>query len=80
MLKKTAATLKDVGDRQKGKQRSIEELRTTQAQVINAPLQQIPHFELLLGWWECDIYELEMGDTIRESFTEEYNRLYPHGN
>lgn len=81
MLKKTAATLKEVGDRQMEKHRSIEELRETQTQAINAPLQQIPHFELLLERWECDISELELArKTIRESFAEEYNRLYPHGN
>ncbi|KAG9067354.1 60S ribosomal protein L24 [Linnemannia hyalina] len=81
MLKKTAATLKEVGDRQKEKHRSIEELRKTQAQAINAPLQQIPHFELLLERWEWDISELEMArNTIRESFTEKYNKLYPLGN
>ncbi|KAF9291439.1 hypothetical protein BGZ88_006893, partial [Linnemannia elongata] len=81
MLKKTAATLKEVGDRQKEKHRSMEELRKTQAQAINAPLQQIPHYELLLERWEFDISELEKGRKIvTESYIEEYNRLYPHGN
>lgn len=80
MLKKSAATLKEVGDRQKEKHQSIEELRKTQALVINAPLQQIPHFELLLERLECDISALEIArKTIRESFAEEYDRLYPHG-
>ncbi|KAF9136169.1 hypothetical protein BGW39_005551 [Mortierella sp. 14UC] len=81
LLERMSRILKDLGDHLRNLRRSINKLRDTQAQAIEASLCSVADTDLLLDRWE-DTFSLLAKEKkrIRDSYTDRYNKIYPGGN